>query len=190
MVAPRDVTALLGEWSRGDRTALGRLLPLVYAELRRVATRQLRRERVDHTLQPTALVHEAYIRLVGQRQVDWQSRAHFYGVAAQIMRRILVDHARRHDAVKRGDGVRRVPIDEARDTAASNAIPLLDLDLALDRLEQLDADLARLVELRAFGGLTIEAAAHVLNVSLSTAKRDWRTAKAWLHRELLSDAQP
>ena len=137
MVSPRDVTALLGDWSRGNRTALNQLLPLVYAELRRVAARQLRNERADHTLQPTALVHEVYIRLVDQRQVDWQNRAHFFGVAAQVMRRILVDHARRHGASKRGDGVRCVSIDEAKDVAAaSNEIPILALDHALDRLER------------------------------------------------------
>ena len=190
MVSPRDVTALLGDWSRGNRTALSALLPLVYGELRRVAARQLRRERADHTLQPTALVHEAYIRLVDQRQVDWQNRAHFFGVAAQVMRRILVDHARRHGASKRGDGVRCVSIDEAKDVAATNGIPILALDQALDRLETVDADLAKIVELRAFGGLTIEAAAHVLNVSPSTAKRDWRVAKAWLHREFVSEGRP
>src|SRR3954449_2024961 len=131
MVSPRDVTALLGDWSRGNRTALNRLLPLVYAELRRVAARQLRNERAEHTLQPTALIHEAYIRLVDQRQVDWQNRAHFFGVAAQVMRRILVDHARRHDASKRGDGVRCVSIDEVKDVAATSAIPVLALDQAL-----------------------------------------------------------
>lgn len=191
MVLPRDVTALLGEWSRGNRTALNQLLPLVYAELRRVAARQLRNERADHTLQPTALVHEVYIRLVDQRQVDWHNRAHFFGVAAQVMRRILVDHARRHGASKRGEGVRRVSIDEARDVAAaSNEIPVLALDQALDRLEKVDAELAKVVELRAFGGLTIEEAAHVLSVSPSTAKRDWRTAKAWLNRELGSEVRP
>ena len=123
MVSPRDVTALLGDWSRGNRTALNQLLPLVYAELRRVAARQLRKERADHTLQPTALVHEVYIRLVDQRQVDWQNRAHFFGVAAQVMRRILVDHARRHGASKRGEGVRCVSIDEAKDVPASNGCP-------------------------------------------------------------------
>src|SRR5712691_8599647 len=125
MASSPNVTALLSDWSRGDRSALNQLLPLVYAELRRIADRQFRKERVDHTLQPTALVHEVYLRLVGQRQVDWQSRAHFFGVAAQVMRRILVDHARRHSAGKRGDGVRCVSIDEARDVAASNEIPVL-----------------------------------------------------------------
>src|SRR6185436_3260746 len=135
MVSPCDVTALLGDWSRGNRTALDQLLPLVYAELRRVAARQLRNERADHTLQPTALVNEAYLRLVDQRHVDWQNRAHFFGVAAQIMRRILVDHARRRAASKRGEGVRCVSIDEARDVPASNGMPILALDHALDRLE-------------------------------------------------------
>jgi RNA polymerase sigma factor (TIGR02999 family) len=191
MVSPRDVTALLGDWSRGNRTALDQLLPLVYAELRRVAARQLRNERADHTLQPTALVHEVYIRLVDQRQVDWQNRAHFFGVSAQVMRRILVDHARRHGASKRGEGVRCVSIDEAKDVAAaSNDIPIVALDYALDRLEKVDSALAKIVELRAFGGLTIEEAAHVLSVSPSTVKRDWRTAKAWLNRELGSEVRP
>ena len=189
MASSQDVTALLGDWGRGNRTALNQLLPIVYAELRRVAARQLRNERADHTLQPTALVHEAYIRLVDQRNVDWHNRAHFFGVAAQVMRRILVDHARRHSASKRGDGVRCVSIDEARDVAASDELPILALDHALDRLEKMDAELAKIVELRAFGGLTIEEAAHVLSVSPSTAKRDWRTAKAWLTRELGSEGR-
>jgi RNA polymerase sigma factor (TIGR02999 family) len=190
MVSPRDVTALLGDWSRGNPAALNELLPLVYAELRRVAARQLRRERADHSLQPTALVHEAYIRLVDQRQVDWQNRAHFFGVAANVMRRILVDHARRHGASKRGKGVRCLSIDEVKEVAASNEMPILALDQALDRLQTIDAGLATIVELRAFGGLTIEEAAHVLSVSPSTAKRDWRTAKAWLTRELGPELRP
>src|SRR5215831_8292653 len=168
MVSPRDVTALLGDWSRGDRTALNQLLPLVYAELRRVAARQLRNERADHTLQATALVHEVFIRLVDQRQVDWQNRAHFFGVAANVMRRILVDHARRHGASKRGEGVRCLSIDEAKDVPASSDVPILGLDHALNRLEEVDAALARVVELRAFGGLTIEETAQVLSVSPST----------------------
>jgi len=187
MASSPDVTALLGDWSRGDRSALNQLLPLVYAELRRIAARQLRRERVDHTLQPTALVHEVYLRLVDQRQVNWQDRAHFFGAAAQVMRRILVDHARRHAASKRGDGLRSVPIDEANEVAAPSQVPILALDHALDRLETVDATLAKIVELRVFGGLTIEEAAHVLKVSPSTAKRDLRTAKAWLKRELGSE---
>jgi RNA polymerase sigma factor (TIGR02999 family) len=190
MVPARDVTALLGDWSRGDRTAFNQLLPLVYAELRRVAARQLRHERADHTLQPTALVHEVFIRLVDQRNVDWQNRAHFFGVAAQVMRRILVDHARRHDAGKRGDGVRAVSLDEAKDVAAADEMPILALDQALDRLEKIDGGLAKIVELRAFGGLTIDEAAHVLSVSPSTAKREWRTAKAWLNRELELNVRP
>jgi RNA polymerase sigma factor (TIGR02999 family) len=183
MPAPDEVTALLDGWSQGDRHALDRLLPLVYAELRRIAARRLRLERTGHTLQPTALVHEAYLRLVEQRNVDWRSRAHFYAVAAQVMRRVLVDHARRHGAAKRGADAQRVPLEEV-DEAAATGFPVLALDLALGRLERVDSGLAQIVQLRAFGGLTIEEAAHVLNVSPSTAKRDWRTAKAWLVREL------
>jgi RNA polymerase sigma-70 factor (ECF subfamily) len=184
MASSQDVTALLGAWSRGDRRALDQLLPLVYAELRRIAARQLRHERAGHTLQPTALVHEAYLRLIEQRDVDWEDRAHFFGAAAQVMRRVLVDHARRHTARKRGDGAPTVPIEEVADDLRAKPIPVLALDQALGRLETVDPDLARIVELRAFGGLTIEEAAHVLKISPSTAKREWRTAKAWLAREL------
>lgn len=182
------LTALLDDWGRGDRHALDQLVPLVYAELRRIAAGQLRRESPGHTLQPTALVHEAYLRLFDQRHVEWQSRAHFYGVAAQIMRRILVDHARRRQAVKRGDGVTFVSLDEAVD-AASMPLSVIDLHTALERLEQLDPTLGRIVELRAFGGLTVEEAAHVLQISPSTAKREWRAAKAWLTRELAPEAR-
>ena len=189
MAPPHDVTALLADWSRGNRGALNRLLPLVYSELRRIAARQLGSERVGHTLQPTALVHEVYLRLVDQRQVDWQNRAHFYGVAAQIMRRVLVDHARRHKASKRGEGVQFVSVDEATEAPAPNEIPILVLDRALDRLHNVDAELARIVELRAFGGLTIDEAAEVLKISPSTAKRGWRTARAWLTRELDAGAR-
>jgi RNA polymerase sigma factor (TIGR02999 family) len=184
MASPPSVTLLLRDWSRGDRTALSQLLPLVYAELRRIAARQLRRERTGHTLQPTALVHEAYLRLVDQREVDWQDRAHFFGVAAHVMRRILVDYARRRMADKRGDGLRWVSIDEAAGAVAFNDHSILALDQALERLEKLDAGLADIVQFRAFAGLTIEEAANVLKVSPSTAKRNWRTAKAWLNREL------
>ena len=189
MASSRDITALLGGWALGDPSALNQLLPLVYGELRRIAARQLRGERTGHTLQPTALVHEAYLRLVDQRHVDWRNRAHFFGAAAQVMRRILVDHARRHKAGKRGDGVPCVSMAEAIDVAASSEIPVLALDSALDRLEEVDPGLARLVELRVFSGLTIEESAEVLKVSASTAKREWRTAKAWLKRELDVTAQ-
>jgi RNA polymerase sigma factor (TIGR02999 family) len=184
MPADQDVTALLDDWSRGDRDALDRLLPLVYRELRGVAARQLHRERNGHTLQPTALVHEAYLRLVEQRDVDWQNRAHFFGVAAQVMRRVLVDHARRQAARKRGDNLQRVPLEDVIDSSSTTEIPVIGLDEALTRLERVDRGLARIVELRAFGGLTIDEAAHVLKISPSTIKRDWRTAKAWLTREL------
>lgn len=184
-----EITALLDEWSRGNARALDQLLPLVYQELRRIAKRQLRREREGHTLQPTALVHEAYLRLVDQRQVDWRCRAHFFGVAAQVMRRILVDDARRHNALKRGDGVQRVSIEEALETPGRDEISVLELDDALGRLEAIDRGLAQIVELRAFGGLTVEEAAQVLKVSASTAKREWRTAKAWLARELGAESR-
>jgi RNA polymerase sigma factor (TIGR02999 family) len=187
MSSSRDVTALLVEWTRGDRHALDRLLPLVYDEMRRIAARQLRRERAGHTLQPTALVHEAYVKLVDQRHVDWRNRAHFYGVASQVMRRLLVDHARRHNAAKRGNGFQWVAIDEALNVPAPNQIPVLVLDDVLGRLEKLDPRLAHLVEVRAFGGCTLEEAAEVLHVSESTAKREWRTVKAWLMRELRSE---
>ena len=189
MASPPDITALLDDWSRGNSRALDDLLPLVYAELRRIAQRQLRRERAGHTLQPTALVHEAYLRLVDQRQLTWQSRAHFFAVAAQVMRRILVDSARRRSAGKRGPAVHRVPLDEAMDAAGPGGMSVLALDDALGRLETVDPGLAQIVELRAFGGLTIEEAAQVLKVSASTAKREWRTAKAWLTREL-GDSDP
>jgi RNA polymerase sigma factor (TIGR02999 family) len=180
---PSDVTTLLDGWRRGDRDALERLLPLVYSELRRIAARQLKNERAGHTLQPTALVHEAYLRLADQRQVDWQNQAHFFGVAAQVMRRVLVDHARRRAAAKRGDGAELVSIEQASDIASTD-LPVLALDAALDRLEKIDPELAKLVELRAFSGLNNEQAALVLDISPSTVKRELRTAKAWLTNEL------
>ena len=187
MASPLDITMLLDDWGRGNHHALDELLPLVYAELRRIAQRQLRRERAGHSLQPTALVHEAYLRLVDQKRVDWRNRAHFFGVSAQIMRRILVDHARRHGASKRGGGDQCVSLDRGLEAPARDEISVLALDRALERLEGLDRGLAQIVELRAFGGLTIEEAAHVLKVSASTAKREWRTAKAWLTRELAAE---
>ncbi len=184
MPAGHDFTGLLDDWSRGDRGALDRLLPLVYTELRSIAARQLRHERAGHTLQPTALVHEAYLRLIDQRDVDWRNRAHFFGVAAQVMRRILVDHARRLGASKRGEGAQRVPLEDIHEMTVATVIPVLALDRALSRLEEVDRGLAQIIELRAFAGLTIDEAAHVLKVSPSTAKREWRTARAWLTREL------
>jgi RNA polymerase sigma factor (TIGR02999 family) len=184
MPASPDITALLDDWARGDGQALDRLLPLVYAELRRIAARQLRRERANHTLQPTALVHEAYLKLVDQRRVDWLNRAHFYGVASKLMRRLLVDHARRHNADKRGNGVEWVSIDEGLNVPAPDQVPVLLLSDVIGRLEKIDRRLAQLVEVRIFGGCTLEEAAEVLHVSRSTAKREWRTARAWLVREL------
>lgn len=184
MSSAPDVTALLQDWSRGSETALADLLPVVYRDLRQIAARQLRHERVDHTLQPTALVHEVYLRLLDQRQVDWRNRAHFFGVVSQVMRRILVDHARRHGAAKRGDGQRALSIEDAVDVPAPNERFVLALDCALDRLHQVDPDLVRMIELRVFAGLTIEEIAKALDVSASTAKRDWRAAKAWLTREI------
>ena len=183
--SPPDVTRLLLDWSRGDRTALDRLMPLVYDELRALAARSLRSERSAHTLQGTALVHEAYLKLVDQRQVRWQDRAHFFAVAAQVMRRILVDHARRHGAAKRGGGVAALALEDVALAAAPGpTVDWVALDRALDRLATLDSRQARIVELRFFGGLTIEETAEVLRVSPATVKNEWSLARAWLHREL------
>ena len=179
-----SVTELLESVSDGDESARDELMIVVYDELRRLADVYMRQERSDHTLQPTALVHEVYLRLIDQRHADWRDRAHFFGVAAQVMRRILVDHARRRHASKRGDGLVTVSIEQAKEVFASDGVPVLALDHALDRLATLDEGLARVVELRAFGGLTIEETACVLKVSPTTAKREWRTAKAWLTVEL------
>jgi RNA polymerase sigma factor (TIGR02999 family) len=178
----REVTALLKAWSGGERGALERLLPLVYGELRRLAASYMRRERSDHTLQPTALVHEAYLRLVDQN-VDWQNRAHFFGIAAQMMRRILVDHARRRQTAKRDAPVYRLSQPEG--IAGPDRDPeLLSLDRALGGLESLDPRQARIVELRFFGGLGVEETAEVVGVSSATVKREWRSARAWLRREI------
>ena len=178
----RDVTALLKAWSNGERGALERLLPLVYGELRRLAATYMREERVDHTLQPTALVHEAYLRLVGQ-SVDWKNRSHFFGIASQMMRRILVDHARRRQTAKRDAPVYRMAQPEEIPEADPGP-ELLALDRALGALETLDARQARIVELRFFGGLGVEETAEVVGVSSATVKREWRTARAWLRREI------
>lgn len=179
-----DVTILLSELTKGNSEAASRLVPLVYEELRRIALRHMRRERADHTLQATALVHEAYLKLIEQRSVDWQSRAHFFGVASQAMRRILVDHARGNLRDKRGGGQRAIPLDEALVFSPAQSADLLELDVALHRLAELDPRQARIVELRFFGGLSVEEAAAVLGISPKTVKRDWSMAKAWLHGEL------
>ena len=179
-----EVTTLLMDWNKGQSEALDRLLPLVYDELRRIAGRYLRKERQDHTLQTTALVHEAYIRLIDQNQANWQNRAQFFGVAAQMMRRILVDHARGHTADKRGGGIAKLSLDEAIEIAEQREVDLIALDDALNTLAQLDEQQCRVVELRFFGGLTVEEVAEVMKLSPATIKREWSMAKAWLHREL------
>jgi RNA polymerase sigma factor (TIGR02999 family) len=177
-----EVTQLLKESARGDRAALDQLLPLVYGELRLIADRYLRRERADHTLQATALVHEAYLRLVDQRDVEWQNRAHFFGVAAQMMRRILVDHARAHQTAKRGSGGIKVSLDDVLEISDEQMGGMLELDEALTALERLDPQKSRIVELRFFGGLSIEETAEALGVGTATVIRQWRLAKAWLYQ--------
>ena len=181
---PADITQLLAAWRGGDRGALEQLTPLVYDELRRLANRYLRGERRDHTLQGTALVHEAYIRLLGHNNQDWQSRAHFFGVAARLMREILVDHARRHSAAKRGSGKPPVSLTEAAIFSVERASELVALDDALQELSRLDPERSRIVELRYFGGLSIEEIGEVEHVSIATVRRRLRMAEAWLHREL------
>jgi RNA polymerase sigma-70 factor, ECF subfamily len=182
--SPGDVTRLLRAWSAGDKEALAGLLPLVYAELRQRARTFMRRERAGHTLQPTALVHEAYMKLVDQKNISWKDRAHFFGVAARAMREVLVDHARRHAAEKRGAAQTRVTLTDASAVTPPRDFDLLALDLALERLAALDERQARLVEMRVFTGLTIEESAEVLGVSHATVSREWRHAEAWLHREM------
>jgi len=179
-----DVTGLLVNWSNGDQQALDQLMPLVYGELRRLAQAYLRRERSDHTLQSTALVHEAFLRLVNQRNVQWKNRAHFFGIAAQLIRRILVDHARAHQAGKRGAGAFKLSLDEAIGVPDKQDLDLVALDDALQRLTGLDAQQGRIVELRFFAGLSIEETAEVLDISPATVKREWSTARAWLFRDL------
>jgi RNA polymerase sigma factor (TIGR02999 family) len=180
-----DVTQLLVNWSRGDQAALDQLLPLVYGELRRLASAYLRRERSNHTLQSTALVHEAFLRMVSQQDVQWKNRAHFYGIAAQMIRRILVDYARSQHAEKRGAGAVKLELDEAMGVAHSAPeIDLLGLNDALDRLAALDERQSRVVELRFFAGLSIEETAEVMHLSPASIKREWQTARAWLFREM------
>lgn len=181
---PHEMSRLLAAWSDGDREALDRLYPLVEAELHRLARRYMRRERPDHTLQTTALVNEAYLKLIDQRDVHWQNRAHFFGIAAQIMRRILIDHARKNAYAKRGGGAVHVPLDEAAVLTQERAAELVALDEALTALAALDERKGRVVELRYFGGLSVEEAAEVLGISADTVTRDWRRAKAFLRREM------
>jgi RNA polymerase sigma factor (TIGR02999 family) len=193
-----QITQLLVDWSKGRAAALDQLAPLVYAELRTMAARQLSRERSAETLQPTGLVHEAFLRLVGHKDTQWQSRAHFFSLASQLMRRILVDQARARLAVKRGAGLPNVSIEQLESTiegggesllaagvSTDASLDLLSIDAALTRLEALDDRQARIVELRFFGGLTVEETAQFLEISAATVKRDWVMAKAWLARELV-----
>jgi RNA polymerase sigma factor (TIGR02999 family) len=179
-----DVTQLLIAWSNGDEEACANLLPLIYDEVRQLAARYIRREWPDHTLQATALVHEAYLRLVDQSRVQWQNRAHFFGIAAQVMRRVLVDYARRQHAAKRGGPGPILSLDELGDVAAARPADMLRLHDALTSLAQLDARQSHIVELRVFSGLTIEEVAEVLHLSPATVKREWSLAKAWLYRAL------
>jgi len=178
---PEAITALLQAWSQGDREAGDRLIPLVYRELRRRAVHYFRRERPGHTLQPTALVHEAYVKLIGYN-VPWRNRSHFFGVASNLMRQVLVDHARRRRRAKR-EGV-RVILDDAIDVSAARGVDVVDLDEALTELSGLDPRQGRIVELRYFGGLTLQETAEALGISPATVKRDWNVAKAWLFRRM------
>jgi RNA polymerase sigma factor (TIGR02999 family) len=185
--SPADVTRILHEWKSGSRDALDRLIPIVYDELRTIASRQLAREWRHDRLQTTTVVNEAYVKLFAQRQVDWQNRGHFFAIAAQLMRRILVDHARRELREKHGGGAIHVELSDAISTAAEPSVDVLDavaLDAALQKLEALDPEQGRIVELRFFGGLTVEETAAALGISPATVKREWAVAKGWLYREL------
>jgi RNA polymerase sigma factor (TIGR02999 family) len=190
MTRTTEVTELLARWSAGDETALEQLVPLVYEECRRLAARQLRGERRDHTLNPTALVHELYLRLADQKRATWQSRAQFFAVAARLMRRILVDHARARHAQKRGAAPIMVTLSTATDVPEeTGAADILAIDEALERLAALDAEQVRIIELRFFAGLTVEETAHVLERSPRTIKREWQLARAWLYRELRGESR-
>jgi RNA polymerase sigma-70 factor (ECF subfamily) len=182
--SPQEVTQLLIDWNNGNKAALDQLVPLVHDELRRLAHLYMRRERADHTLQTTALVNEVYLRLIDQKMASWQNRAQFFGVCAQLMRRILVDYARRRQYAKRQGEERKVPLEEAAVVSQDRAAELVALDDALMSLEAIDPRKSRIVELRFFGGLTIEETAEVLKVSHATVEREWNMARAWLYREL------
>ena len=179
-----EVTQLLIQWSNGDKAALDKLMPLIYEELRQLARHYMNRERAGHTLQTTALVNEAYLRLINRKQVHWQNRAHFFAIAAHLMRSILVDHARSHAYAKRGGGARKIALDEALAVSQQRAADVVALDDALKRLAEIDPQQSRIVEMKFFGGLTIEETAEVLGLSPATIKREWSTAKAWLYHEL------
>jgi len=181
-LSPQEVTQLLADWGKGDRSALDKLFPLVQSELRRIAQRQMSQERPGHTLQATALVNEAYLKLAGQQGFDWHNRAHFFAVCAQVMRHILIDHARAHARDKRGGGAIQVSLNEALLVAEDQAGHFIALDEALRVLEGLDSQKGKIIELRYFGGLSIEEAAEVLNISPRTVRREWQRAKAWLYR--------
>lgn len=185
---PHEITLLLAEWSEGNQAALDQLYPLVYDELRRLAHGYLRRERKGHTLQTTALINEAYLRLVDQKHVHWANRSHFFGISAQIMRRILIDHARRYNYAKRGGGAQRISLDEAAVVAKQRGQALLMLDEALKSLAKIDPRRSQVVELRYFGGLNNEEIAGVLKISENTVMRDWNMARAWLYQELSGSA--
>ena len=186
--SPQEVTRLLLDWSKGDQAALDRLMPLVDRELHRLAHHYMRQEKAGHTLQTTALVNEAYLRLVDQKQVHWKNRAHFFALSAQLMRRILVDHARRRKYAKRGGDAPRVSFDEAMAVSRERSADLISLDDALEKLAAIDPRKSRIVELRFFGGLSIEETAEALSVSPLTVKRDWSMAKAWLYNSLSNEA--
>ena len=180
-----QVTRLLLDWSHGDRAALDQLMPMVYQELRKLASSYLRSERPDHTLQPTALIHEAYLRMVGSDMPEWQSRAHFFGVAARLMRQILVEHARTRHAAKRGGEQHKISLDDAPEVfAQSDAAELLALDHALTKLAAFDDRRSRVLEMRVFGGMSVEETAHALGISERTIKREMRLAQAWIRHEL------
>lgn len=182
--SPEEVAQLLGAWENGDQPALDQLMSLVYDELRQIAHRYLRRERADHTLQTTALVNEAYLKLVGEKNPNWQNRAHFFAAAANVMRHILVDYARTRKRARRGGGAQQVPLDDALIVSTERATELLVLDDALKSLEKFDARKSRIAELRYFGGLSVGETAEVLHVSSTTILREWRLTKAWLHHEM------
>jgi RNA polymerase sigma factor (TIGR02999 family) len=184
MATPEEVTQMLIDWSNGDQTALDKLIPVVYTELRKLADKRLRRRRPDYTIQTTALVHEAYIHLIDCNNIDWKNRAHFFGVAAQLMRNVLVDYARKQASSKRGGGMYRLTLDDSLKISDEQDVDLMALDEALLKLEDFDPQKNRIIEMRYFAGLTIEETAEALGISATTVKREWSFAKAWLHREI------